>query len=143
MKVGQPVLDKRQYRLLVLGLVRERGHVSFAELVKYVPNSAGHLLMHLPGYPTLVLWTNLAVPLAEAIAELLSEKLIFIHPASEITYLADGAFIDLPRAKSLKQYQDDHWYPVTLHHEPLALETKYPGKAKTSRSRPNSAKGNA
>jgi hypothetical protein len=143
MKVGQPILDKRQYKWLVLGLVRERGHVSFAEIVKYVPNSAGHLLMHLPGYPTLVLWTNLAVPLAEAIAELLNEKLIFVHPAGETTYLADGAFIDLPRAKSLKKYQDDHWYPVTLHHEPLPLEAEDPGNAKKSRSRPNSAKGRA
>jgi hypothetical protein len=112
------VLEKRQYKWLVLGLVRERGHVSFAEVIRFVPGATGHLMMHLPGYPTLVLWTNLAVPLAEAIAELIEQRLVHLHPASELTYLADGSLPKLPVAKAIERYEDDHWYPVTLHHEP-------------------------
>jgi hypothetical protein len=100
-------------------LVRDRGHVSFVEILNSIPEAKGDLEMCLSDYPNIVLWGGVSSDLLAAIAELTFEQKVHLHPATRLTYLADGAIPDLPEARSLKQYKTRRWLPICFHHSPL------------------------
>ncbi len=108
-----------EQKWMILGLVHDRGHVSFAEISQFVDHEGGDQALYYPNYENIVLWAGLSEETAKAIQYLLNGKKIFIHPASELTYLADGRIPSFPTAKSLRQYKEPHWMPTCLHHTEL------------------------
>lgn len=111
-------MTEQQIRWIILGLVGDRGHVSFVELLNELPEERGEFTMHLPGYESIVLWTGMSEMLARLVSEMIAEKQVHPHPASHLTYMIDGAVPQMDVAKSLRQYKEPRWFPVTLHHSP-------------------------
>ncbi|WFE73338.1 hypothetical protein [Roseinatronobacter sp. S2] len=104
----------------LLELISERGgHLSFAELNRLEPNSLGDLWFSLFDHPNILMWDRLSQPYAQAISELLQSSLVHAHPATELTYMLDGFVPKFPIAKSIETYREPHWFPMTLHNEPL------------------------
>ena len=102
----------------ISSLVRERGYVSFVEILRLFPDEKGDLEMCFPNNPNIVLWGGVSEELANTLIQLLNDEVIHFHPASELTYLADGSIPQLPLAKGLHQYKTRHWFPVCFHHSP-------------------------
>jgi len=109
-------LSEDQMAWLILGLVHDRGHVSFAEIDRFVDLKKGDESFFLPNFENLVVWFSLTTKCANAIERLIREKKVFIHPSSELSYIADGAIPSMPKAKSIRNYTKPHWVPCCLHH---------------------------
>lgn len=78
--------------------------------------------MCFPQNPSIMLWWGMSEKLVRTITQLLADDVIHIHPATELTYLADGAVPSYPIAKSLREYKKPRWYPVCFH------DSAYKGK---------------
>lgn len=100
----------------IIRLVRERGHVSFLEIRDLFPSERGEISIAMPGYYNILYWWGLSEDLARAISNVLERQAVFVHPATPLTYAIDGVMTTMPLAKSVRQYKEPHWYPVTLHH---------------------------
>lgn len=98
--------------------VQRYGYVTFPELTSKVEGCVGDQYIALPGYPNIWIWSGLSVAATDAIIELISEKIIFVHPASNATRLSYGALLNIPEATKPKEYKSPHWYVCVLHHSP-------------------------
>jgi hypothetical protein len=68
-----------------------------------------------------IFWVGLSEELADAIIDLLRAERRFMHPASMLTYFADGAFLMLPLVKCVPPggYKRQHWAPTALRVVPM------------------------
>lgn len=93
----------------------ERGHVSFAELMKEVPGfSGGDFEYVLEFCENIILWGGMTEAGCEAIRELKVEGKIHFEPAGPLVYLIDGAALKLPLVRRAVKYKKPHWLPVTI-----------------------------
>jgi hypothetical protein len=92
--------------------IKDRDYVSFAELTREF--GKGDRSMCFAEYPNLVVWAGLSDDTAIALEKLLSAKRVFMRPTVPFVYMADGAVLKLPIAKSKRHYKKPHWAPMTL-----------------------------
>lgn len=91
----------------------------------------GDLAMFLPGHENIILWAGMSQPFFDAIAQALSTHLIETRPTQVMVYMADGGMLNMPVAKSLRQYKEPHWLPVAFNtyvDEPAKKQRKGKGK---------------
>lgn len=99
----------------ILDLVRERRHVSFAELERHLgADMAGDGCATLGGNDSVVLWSGVNDAFAGAVSDLLQSGAVRLVPTSWLTYAADGALHDLPLVKGRYCYKRPHWLPAVL-----------------------------
>jgi hypothetical protein len=109
-------LNLDQMRWMILGLVHDREYVTFAEIKRFVDTETGNQTLFHSDFPNIVLWEGLTESAAKSIQQMLSLKKVYLHPATEFTYLADGWLPSLPTALDLREYAEKRWLPTCLHH---------------------------
>jgi hypothetical protein len=102
----------------IFELIQRRDHVTFAERAQAIPGFRGDYMMEI--LPNVVLWAGLSAEAIDAIDELRVGKRIAVEPASVLTYLADGAALKFPVAKSLPKegFKKPRWLPVCFRVSP-------------------------
>lgn len=111
-------LDTLRERLLKL--VRDRGHVTFAELTQrwFPEEGSGSACLMGPKHG-LVLWPNLSPELAYEIREGFKAGELFLWKSEVWHYMQDGAIPKgLEIADKIREYKKPRWLPACLHYEP-------------------------
>lgn len=100
-----------------------RGGVSFAELSRF-EGFGGKI--RIEARENMVIWANMSQEAVDALNELRAEAKVHFYPTQILVYMADGAALDLPLAKSNRDYKKPHWLPcvVNLGPHPKANEKK-------------------
>ena len=94
--------------------VHRMNNVSFAELTRQIPDSAGQRIMFTQN-DSLVIWEGVSHEFAEAVEQLLAEGAIVLKPCSPMVYVADRLTLGgLPVADRVRKYAEPHWLPVVL-----------------------------
>lgn len=105
----------------ILNLVA-RGKTTFVELQR-LPGASGPYALGIG--QNVDLWHGLSKAVLSILEDLRTSGLIHYEPTGHLTYLIDGAVLNLPLVKSAKAYAKGyrtlHWLPVTVE----------PGPAKT------------
>jgi hypothetical protein len=106
---------------VVLTMVRERDHVSFAELAREWPEHFrdGPLEIRSSVGPNLVLWAGLSETGADALEQMKNRTVAYEPASSPLVYLIDGCTLNYPLAKAksrkaLFDYKRPHWIPTVL-----------------------------
>jgi len=118
----------------VLWYVIHYDYVSFAELQRrYGDQALGNRSIINRSDHNIILWPNLSDSLATAVLQLLEDKEIHLHPASLLTYLADGCVPQLPLAKRPPAggYKKEHWLPVCFRSGPFCGSKKCPARKRS------------
>lgn len=121
------------HRLSERGPLKERirdyvvrtDYVTFAELDRHFKISGGDHSIEMRH--NLILWTNMHAEASAAIVELLAEQAIHIHPSTQLVYLIDGSFPNLPIPKRMPGaggFKTLHWLPATLRPVPMKLKNQ-------------------
>jgi hypothetical protein len=101
-------------------MIYDRNGVTFVEL-KSISGFAGDLTLKLDG-KNIVLWDGISEEASKQIIDLWEQRKIIMEPASELIYLLDGGYLDLPVARSDKKYKKAHWLPVVFNAQTQALQ---------------------
>lgn len=93
--------------------VDQLDHVSFAELSKidgFMGGTAGI------GYETsnVFLWDGMTEEAVDALKKLVDRRNYHYAPANYLTYMVDGAHLNLPIAKSKRNYKKPHWLMAVI-----------------------------
>ncbi len=88
-------------------------NVSFAELMRVIPNSAGERMMFTDN-DSVIIWGGVSQEFAEAVEDLLREGHIVAKPTTTMVYQADRIVLDFPIATRVGKYKTEHWLPVVL-----------------------------
>lgn len=107
-----------ELREAILEHVRDRDHVSFAELLREFGsrfNLKGSMALAPESYPTILYWAGMSAEFCEAVSDLTSERGPLVkEPCPLLVYLIDGMTLNLPLVKQPIAYKSDHWLPVVL-----------------------------
>ena len=108
-------MDQAQWKIAIYDLVANKQYVSFAEVIA-LEGAKGQSVLHLPGKPNVVVWQGVNPFLAEAVTDLVSQHLLYMHPTDLLLYLADQTVLDLPITRTLDVPPDAPmcWLPVIL-----------------------------
>lgn len=103
----------------VVEFVRQRDHVSFAELTQQLADVLpvkGRMAITLSNDPNFLFWAGASPEFADLLTGLLARKLLVPVPCAPLVYLIDGAMLNFPIAKRLPAggYTTEHWCPVVL-----------------------------
>jgi hypothetical protein len=96
----------------------QKDWVSFAELARIdgftgAPDANGCTnWMQWPGYENLIIWPDVSREGLDAINELIAEKQIFLATGTKLSYFIDGCTLDMPLARSIREYKKPHWAPT-------------------------------
>lgn len=99
----------------ILWYVKHYDYVSIIELQRrYEGQGEGDIAMVNDKDRNIILFTGLSQILYDCLTQLLKERLIHIHQAHILTYLADGGILQLPLAQRPppQGYKEPHWLPV-------------------------------
>jgi hypothetical protein len=95
-----------------------KGGVTFVELRDFLAphmEVEGKIALPLPKYENIILWVGTSQTFFDAVAKALSAHLIESHPTQVLVYMVDGCMVDMPLAKSLRQYKEPHWLPIAFN----------------------------
>jgi hypothetical protein len=115
------LLDKIHF-LGFLGFVKEKikelvlrmNHVSFAELCRAIPETAGQRTISLDN-DSLIIWEGVSQELVETLHFLVRDGVLRLKPCDSAVYTADRhGGLRYPLAKRIRKYAKPRWYPVTL-----------------------------
>jgi hypothetical protein len=96
----------------VLQFIKERGdNVTFAELSR-MDGASGHYVFELG--ENVVCWSGISKELCDALRDLREADRIHFASTSHLTYLIDGATLNLPLVKRVRAYRKPHWLPVVV-----------------------------
>jgi hypothetical protein len=98
----------------VLALIRERDHVTFAELAREFPDDFANGEIALEVHDNLVIWTGMQATGAAAFKALREGGKVTMQPTQTLTYLIDGTTLRFPIAKRARAYAKPHWLPVVV-----------------------------
>lgn len=62
----------------------------------------------------IIYWNNISVSAIDALEALIKEKKIEMKPCDRFLYLFDGVGVNLPTAKSDRNYKTARWLPVVF-----------------------------
>src|ERR1035438_8887345 len=98
----------------IKAMVHRMNHISFTELTRQIPESAGQRGIFINN-DSLLLWPGVSPEFAAAVAELLRNNEIVAKPCSIMVYVADrGPLPDYPIATKIQKHPEIYWFPVTL-----------------------------
>ncbi len=98
----------------ILNFVRERRHVSFAELERLLGDAmVGDCDITLLD-ENVILWSGVSEQFAETFNDLVRTSAVRLKPTSLFVYLVDGKALTLPLVKGRYHYKQPHWFPVVL-----------------------------
>ncbi len=92
-------------------ITRLKTGVTFIELMR-LEGAAGDCRMSLK--PNLVLWDGMSLEFSEAISSLILSGEIEANSTSPFFYVIDGGMLNIPVAKSIREYKDPHWLPTVF-----------------------------
>lgn len=78
----------------------------------------GDLALEHPGFTNIYLWAGVSQTVVDALNELLTARLVHYVPTSVLVYAADGGMLNLPLAKSARNYKTPRWAPVVINAGP-------------------------
>ena len=104
--------------MTLLDAIREKlkdDSVTFAELSR-LPGFNGDLSMCIDGDRAsgIVLWSSKSREAIDAIETIRKEEEYELRPTAQLTYLIDGACLNLPLAKAMRHYKKPRWIPVVF-----------------------------
>ena len=104
----------------ILALIRDRQHVTFAELGRDIPGFTGDMRMLHASDPNIVIWPWCSDEAIDAVSDLLAAKLIFFHPLSALSILIEDHPM-LPRVSRPPKggYKEMHWLPLCFCDHPI------------------------
>lgn len=108
----------------ILQYVQKRDGATFAEFSREIAGFNGDFDMRLNEFKSIVLWTQMSSDAVHALNDLLHEQSLFMIPTPYLTYLADGACLNYPIAKSVRHFKKLRWAPVVFTHKRPELSTK-------------------
>ncbi|CAK8717465.1 hypothetical protein GCAAIG_06895 [Candidatus Electronema halotolerans] len=97
----------------ILKLLRERNHVSFAELNR-IPGFDGEGSISHPRYNNILIWHRVSEEGYHAINNLMGNYGVAITPCEQLVYIIDGLVPNIPIAKSARSYAKPRWLPCVL-----------------------------
>jgi hypothetical protein len=98
----------------IIAFVRERGHVSFAELLQHFRGAKGSLCLELTAW-NWVLWDGLSEAMCAALKSDRVRAALVPEPCSVFVYLCDGLIPQLPIVSQKRKYRQPHWLPVVFN----------------------------
>lgn len=118
-------LDEKRFDDAIVLYVKKHQHVSFVELMRVLKDGGfqaeGNREIILGAdKENAILWAGVSAEFCELIHELRRKQRIFGHPASELSYLADGAVLPLPIMRRPENPKQPHWLPVVFCSYPPA-----------------------
>ena len=120
-------------KTLIFNLIKEREHVSFAELSRLIPGFEGELAMHDSRFPNVILWPAVSDDGIASLGDLMHAGKIHMHPASQLVYFTEQKRPAFPVARGFRQYKAPRWLPVTFCTYPFDLGAKTPKKSTSPR----------
>jgi hypothetical protein len=94
--------------------IYRKDNVSFAELAREIPKSAGERTMFTDN-DSPIIWAGVSQEFEEAVGDLLREGAIVLKTTSFMTYAADRQTLRrYPIAKRIRKYAKPHWLPIVL-----------------------------
>lgn len=132
-KEYENIMNAEEMSAKIVALVGEQGHPTFVGLMEVCgPEAKGSLSLEYRG--NLVLWSGVSQLFVHAFS--LSLSRIEPHPTSALTYYIDGcAPIGLPVAKSIREFKNPRWLPVTFGMKDDSSHAKR-GEIKSARKAP-------
>jgi hypothetical protein len=98
----------------LIDFIKDRGGVSFAELINYFKDAKGDCQLTLPG--NVVLWQDISEDLAKLIIRLVQARQILPCPTTVLVYFIDGCVLKMPIASGRKMaYKKPRWLPITFN----------------------------
>jgi hypothetical protein len=91
----------------------KRDNVSFVELSR-IEGFRGRFSLVGAGRPNIIYWADMSQEAVSIMVRLLAERLFYIKPTPELTYLNAGEILPLPLVKHKRSYKTPHWLPVLL-----------------------------
>ncbi|MBV6341470.1 hypothetical protein [Candidatus Magnetobacterium casense] len=109
-----PILTTEQMKEDIVWFIKHRDYVSFAEIINRYGEQAKGEESILNNQYNIILWANMSSILADSILSLIKDGDIHKHPASLLTYLADGMLPTFPMVRRLPRiaYKSPRWLPV-------------------------------
>jgi hypothetical protein len=100
----------------LLTYVRANDYVTYAEMAQVLAPLIpvkGPLAAEVSTVPNLVLWIGMSQEWVDVLHELFSAGVLWRAPCASLTYLVDGAWLDMPIAKRQPKrgYATPHWAP--------------------------------
>jgi len=93
-----------------------RGGVSFAELSKIDGfNGDREISFDSAKFSNIIVWSGVSEEAVSSLRKLVDNKSYHFHPTSSLTYMADGAMLNIPIAKSVRHYKTPHWIPTVIN----------------------------
>ncbi len=98
--------------------INEDDHVSFVEVERIFEDygfdyKGGMTICH-PKSLNLLIWDGWNQSALDLLNQLISNEPFAMHSTHTITYLIDGGALNLPLAKSVRDYKHPHWLPMVL-----------------------------
>lgn len=89
------------------------GGISFVEMEREIEGMKGDRVLLLK-YESLILWVDVSQEFIDEIGQLVSEGIITFQGCSPLIYSIDGKMLNLPIAKSFRDYKKPRWLPVVF-----------------------------
>jgi len=108
--------DKKHEPLLSeIRKILQRDHVTFAELSR-LDGFSGDLQIWInhDRVSNVIIWSGISQEGVDALETIRQEGEYEMTPTPILTYLIDGAALNLPIAKSARHYKKPHWSPTVL-----------------------------
>ena len=95
-------------------LIKWRGNgLTFVELLQHLPYLKGDYTYWV-GDKNIIAWLGISEECVHALQTLLVKNEIEVRSTAPLTYYIDGCALNMPLAKSNRQYKKPHWLPVTF-----------------------------
>lgn len=102
----------------IIEYIYENNHVTYVELQRIFDeigyNYHGNLCIISPMCDHVLFWDGWNQDAIDLMNEVQDEGPVHKEPTQFLTYLIDGAGLDLPVVKSRVSYKRDHWLPVVF-----------------------------
>lgn len=98
----------------ILKYVKENPRASFVNLARDIPGFTGDFEFGPASHRPLVYWQGLSEEAVSAVGDLLRDKKLYLAMTQVLTYAIDGGMLNLPVARSARQYSTKRWLPVVL-----------------------------
>lgn len=98
----------------ILTYCRTKPDVSFAELSRDIPGFNGEFAYEV-GSSHVLLWSGLSLEAGKAAHQLFKDGLIDYDPCHPLAYHIDGAVLNLPLVRGVREHKTDHWLPVLIN----------------------------
>ena len=102
---------------VIFDYIKTKHYVSFVEIENIFLKSGfeyrGNLAIQHPSMSNVVVWIDWNQEAVDVIREVIDMGVHYV-PTAVLTYLTDGKVLDLPVARTRKDFKKMHWVPVAF-----------------------------